>query len=223
MVHGKRWQKQQPPLILTAPVVVRNKSGEISITPVDAESVVYYTLDGSPPTAKSKKYEGPVLMEGKVEVQAIACDSFSGKISPVSLERFDISRKEWKIVGIENETANRILDGNPSTAWHQSRDLKMPVDLVIDMGMEQNLTGFRYLPDQTRAAGFISNYQFYVSNNNSDWRLADEGEFANIINNPVVQIKKFTPVKARYIKLRALKNTRGNDDVGYAEVDVITQ
>jgi alpha-L-fucosidase len=211
------------PLILTAPVVVRNKSGEISITPVDAESVVYYTLDGSAPTAKSKKYEGTVLMEGKVEVQAIACDSFSGKISPVSLERFDISRKDWKIVGIENETANRILDGNPSTAWHQSRDLKMPVDLVIDMGMEQNLTGFRYLPDQTRATGFISNYQFYVSNDNSDWRLADEGEFANIINNPVVQIKKFTPVKARYIKLRALKNTRGNDDVGYSEIDVITQ
>jgi alpha-L-fucosidase len=211
------------PLILTAPVVVRNKSGEISITPVDAESVVYYTLDGSAPTAKSKKYEGTVLMEGKVEVQAIACDSFSGKISPVSLERFDISRKDWKIVGIENETANRILDGNPSTAWHQSRDLKMPVDLVIDLGMEQNLTGFRYLPDQTRATGFISNYQFYVSNDNSDWRLADEGEFANIINNPVVQIKKFTPVKARYIKLRALKNTRGNDDVGYSEIDVITQ
>jgi alpha-L-fucosidase len=30
-------------------------------------------------------------------------------------------------------------------------------------------------------------------------------------------------VKARYIKLRALKNTRGNDDVGYAEIDVITK
>ena len=37
------------------------------------------------------------------------------------------------------------------------------------------------------------------------------------------QIKNFTPVKARYIKLRALKNTMGNDDVGYAEIDVITQ
>jgi alpha-L-fucosidase len=211
------------PLILTAPDVVRNKSGEITITPVDAESVVYYTLDGTTPTAKSKKYEGPVQTEGKVELQAIAYDPASGKSSPVSQEKFDISRKDWKIVGIEGETVNRVLDGNPSTAWHQSRDLKMPIDLVIDLGTEQNLNGFKYLPDQIRATGYISNYQFYVSKDNSDWKLADEGEFGNIENNPLVQIKKFTAVKARYIKLHAIKNTRGNDDVGYAEIDVITQ
>jgi alpha-L-fucosidase len=211
------------PLILTAPALVRNKSGEICITPVDAESVVYYTLDGSTPTSESKKYAGPVQMDGKVEVKTIALDPSSGKSSPVSQEKFDISRKDWKIPGITNETVNRILDGNPSTAWHQSRDLKIPIDLVIDMGMEQNLCGFRYLPDQSRATGYISNYQFYVSNDNSDWKLVDEGEFPNINNNPLWQIKNFAPVKARYIKLCALKNTRGNDDVGYAEIDVITK
>ena len=211
------------PQILTAPAIVRNKSGEIIITPVDTESVVYYTLDDSPPTAKSKKYEGPVQTEGKVELQAIACDPSSGQSSPVSREKFDISRKDWKIVGIENETANRILDGNPATAWHQSKDQKMPIDMVIDLGMEQNLCGFKYLPDQMRANGYISNYQFYVSKDNSDWKLVNEGEFANINNNPEVQIKQFAALMARYIKLRALKNTKGNDDVGYAEIDVITQ
>ena len=211
------------PLILSAPAVVRNKPGEISITPVDEESVVYYTLDGTTPTEKSKKYEGPVQTEGKVELQAIAYDPSSGKSSPVSQEKFDISRKDWKIVGIENETANRILDGNPSTAWHQSRDLKMPIDLVIDLGTEYNLCGFRYLPDQLRATGYISNYQFYVSNDNSNWKLVDEGEFGNINNNPSMQVKKLANIKARYIKLRALNNTRSNDDVGYAEIDVITQ
>jgi alpha-L-fucosidase len=211
------------PQILSAPSIIRNKSGEITITPVDAESVVYYTLDGKTPASKSKKYDGPVQIDGKVELQAIAYDSFSGKSSPVSIEKFDILRKDWKIVGFDNETAYRILDGNSSTAWHQSRNLKMPIDLVIDLGMEQDLTGFRYLPDQTRATGYISNYQFYISNDNSDWRLVDEGEFANINNNPIVQIKKFNAVKARFIKLRALKNSRCNDDVGYAELDVITQ
>lgn len=211
------------PLILTAPAIIRNKSGEISITPVDEESVVYYTLDGSTPTTKSKKYEGSFLTDGKLELQVIAYDPSSGKSSPVSQEKFDISRKDWKIVGFENETVYRILDGNPSTSWHQGRDLKMPVDLIIDLGMEQYLDGFRYLPDQTRATGFISNYQFFVSKDNSEWKLVDEGEFANINNNPVVQIKKIDTVKARYIRLRALKNTLGNDDVGYAEIDVITQ
>jgi alpha-L-fucosidase len=36
------------------------------------------------------------------------------------------------------------------------------------------------------------------------------------------QVKKFVAVQARYIKLRALHNTQGNDDAGYAEIDVIT-
>jgi alpha-L-fucosidase len=211
------------PQILTAPSIVRNQAGEISITPSDAESLIYYTMDGSMPTVKSKKYSGPFKTEGKAEVLAMANDPHSGKNSPVSHEKFDISRKDWKITGIENETAYRIFDGNPSSAWHQSRDLKMPVDLVIDLGTERNLCGFKYLPDQTRATGYISNYQFFVSQDNSAWKMVDEGEFPNINNNPIWQIKNFTPVKARYIKLRALKNTRGNDDVGYAEIDVITK
>jgi alpha-L-fucosidase len=62
-----------------------------------------------------------------------------------------------------------------------------------------------------------------VSNDNKAWRQVDQGEFSNINNNPVWQIKKFTPEKARYIKLRALKTTWGDDVAGYAEVDVITK
>ena len=99
----------------------------------------------------------------------------------------------------------------------------MPVDLVIDLGKEQNLCGFRYFPDQGMwGPGIITNYQFYISVDNKVWKLVSEGEFSNIKNNPLWQIKKFASVKARYIKLRALKNTEGNDNIGYAEVDVIT-
>ena len=38
-----------------------------------------------------------------------------------------------------------------------------------------------------------------------------------------MQIKTFDPVKARYIKLRALENTHGNASAGYTELDVITK
>ena len=67
------------PQILTSPAVIRNQTGAIIITPADAESVVYYTLDGSAPTPHSKKYTGPFLTKGKPEVRAIAYDSASGK------------------------------------------------------------------------------------------------------------------------------------------------
>ena len=212
------------PQILDPPSIIRNKSGEIKITPVDAESDVYYTLDGSLPTPNSNKHTGPVKTDGRVEVRVIAYDPSTGKSSPVSHEKFDVPRTDWKIVGIDDEKAYAILDGNPSTAWHQKKNKKLPIDLVIDLGNEQQLCGFRYFPDQGLwGPGIITNYQFYVSVDNVEWKLVDEGEFSNIKNNPLLQIKNFTPVKARYFKLRALKNTEGNNNIGYAEVDVITQ
>ena len=211
------------PQILNAPSIIRNQSGEIIITSVDAESVVYYTLDGSTPTLKSTKYNNPFQTTGKVIVTAIAYDPISGKRSPICQEKFDISRKDWKIVGIDDEKSKTIIDGNTSTAWHQSGNIKLPVDLVIDLGKDQNLCGFKYMPDQSLwNPGIITNYKFYVSEDNVAWKLVDQGEFSNIKNNPLWQIKHFSPVKARYIKFCALKNTEGNNNIGYAEVDVIT-
>ena len=114
------------PHILTSPSIIRNKSGDLIITPADGESVIYYTMDGSIPTTGSIKYEGPVKTDGKVEVRAIAYDPNSGKGSPMSREIFDISRKEWKIIEVDDEKAGAVLDGNPSTAWRQNLDKKMP-------------------------------------------------------------------------------------------------
>jgi alpha-L-fucosidase len=211
------------PQILTPPSIIRNQNGEINIVPADKESQLFYTMDGSMPTLKSKKYSGPVATEGKLQVSAIAYEPASGKSSPVTQEKFDIPRKAWKIIGIEDTKANAILDGDPSTAWHQRKDKKIPVDLVIDLGKEEMLAGFRYLPDQNVwNPGIIASYEFYISNDNAEWKLADAGEFPNIKNNPLWQSKKFSPVKARYIKLRALRNINGNDEIGYAELDVIT-
>ena len=211
------------PVFLNAPLIARNQSGEISISTDDIGPIFYYTLDGTVPTPNSKKYDGSVPTQGKVEVKAIAYNPATGNSSPVNLEKFDICRKDWKIIGISDEKAYSILDGNASTVWHERDSNKMPFDLVIDLGNEYNLCGFKYLPDQNKwSSGIITNYQFYVSSDNKEWKLVSEGEFSNIKNNPLWQIKKFEPYKARYIKFRALKNTSGDDVAGYAELDVIT-
>ncbi len=210
------------PRILDAPVITRGKSGEISIDVSDKESQVFYTLNGSVPTDKSKKYTGPIETEGKIQVRAIAHDPVSKKSSPVSQQQFDISRKAWKIVSMDDEKVNRIIDGNPDTDWFQPKNKKLPAEIVIDLGKEENLAGFRYLPSQSRNAGIIKNYQFSISVDNRKWKLVDEGEFSNIQNNPLWQIKKFEPTKARYIKLEAVRNTQGDDAAGYAELDIIT-
>jgi alpha-L-fucosidase len=211
------------PVFLDEPSIARNQSGEVTLTTNDIGPIFYYTIDGSEPTTKSTIFSGPFLADGKLKVRAIAFDPASGKSSPVSDEKFDISKKEWKIVGINDEQASTILDGNTSTVWHKRGDNIMPFDLVIDLGNKFDVSGFKYLPDQNRwSSGIITNYQFYVSNDNKNWILINEGEFSNIQNNPVWQIKNFAPVNARYIKLKALKNTRGDDVAGYAEIDLIT-
>ncbi len=213
------------PQILVPPVAIRERSGDVRIIPADFESQIYYTLDGSTPTLKSNQYTGPIKTDdGKVAVKCISYDPKSKKTSALTEEKFDIAKKSWKIVGIEDNAANNLLDGNPDTQWYQKNTVKMPADLVIDLGKNQNISGFRYLPDQNWwGSGIITHYSFLVSENGNDWKQVDEGEFSNIKNNPLWQIKTFAPQKARYIKLRALRNTKDDDTVGYAEIDIITE
>ena len=91
------------------------------------------------------------------------------------------------------------------------------------MRTEIDSLGEVQVPDQALwGPGIITDYEFYVSNDNVEWKLVSQGEFSNIKNNPLWQTKTFAPERARYIKLRALKNTENNNNLGYAEADVIT-
>ena len=213
------------PQILTPPLIAREQSGDIQITPADPESEIYYTLNGSMPTAQSNIYTGLIKTNGgKTEVKAIAYNPITGKSSALTEEKFDIARTNWKVLGIEDKNVSKVLDGNVNTNWHQSRNAKMPADLVIDLGKQENLKGFRYLPDQNWWAdgSIITHYQFFVSEDNQEWKLVSEGEFANIKNNPSWQTKVFSSIKARYIKLKAMQNVQTTAS-GYAEIDVITE
>ncbi|MGZ3873029.1 MAG: alpha-L-fucosidase [Mucilaginibacter sp.] len=212
------------PQILAPPSVTRNQAGEIIITPADKESAIYYTTDGSIPQAGGRIYKRPFAAGGKPEIRAIVYDPSTRKSSAETREKFDISRSRWKIAGMEDEGAKAILDGDPSTAWHQSKDKKMPQDMVIDLGQDENIAGFRYLPDQSAwNPGIIAGYDFYISENNQNWTLVSHGEFPNIKNNPSWQVVKFPAQKARYIRLRAIKNTENTNEAGYAEIDIVTE
>jgi alpha-L-fucosidase len=211
------------PQILTAPQIIRKQSGVVSIIPSDVESEIYYTLDGSTPTFKSKKYTNEVpTTDSKVEVKAIAYNPITGKSSAVAEEKFDIARKNWKIINSNETEAYNSIDGNPNSVWHLKT--AMPADVVMDLGKIENLVGFRYLPDQDlRSKGIVTKYQFYVSLDNKKWELVNEGEFSNITNNPLWQNKIFKLAKARYIKFTALENTKGDNVAGFAEIDVMTK
>lgn len=191
----------EAPQLLIPPTIIRDQNGRVNIFAADGESEIYYTLDGSKPTLKSPKYAGPVdTPEGKLKVAAIACDPSNKKVSDPAVEEFGISKKNWKILDMDEKYAanmHEAIDGNINTVFVQEKK-QMPVDLVIDMGKVETLEGFKYIPHQGFwSAGIITRYEFYVSLDNKDWKLVSGGEFSNIKNNPLMQIKTFDPVKAR--------------------------
>ena len=154
------------PQVLLPPTITRTKIGDVRISSADPESTVYYTLDGSLPTLKSRLYTAPIKTDGKVAISALAYDAASKKSSPVTTEKFDIAHKNWTIANLTDKGANAVIDGDPASAWYQPENKALPVDLVIDLGQEETLAGFKYLPGQGRTNGIISTYEFAVSPNN---------------------------------------------------------
>ncbi len=211
------------PKVLVEPEIQRNKMGIVTVKAFDSELDIYITMDGNEPNIKSRLYAEPFLFDKKSVIKAIAIDN-EGKSSPVSSETFDVSKQRWSVKGIFKGKSQTefIFDGDPETAW--SLENKPPVDIVIDLGENLNLKGFKYLPDQGRwNPGIIFNYEIYISKNGKNWgNPVSKGEFSNIKNSPIWQEKTFPVTTGRFIKYRALSSAEENGKVGIAEFDIIT-
>jgi len=213
------------PKVIVEPVIQRNKIGEVSIQGFDTGLDIYYTIDGNTPTVQSLLYTEPFLLNKKATVKAIVVDPGSKAGSPVSQAQFDISKENWKLVGAFEsiEQSGFIFDGNSESAWSINSD--SPLDFVIDLAENVNISGFSYLPDQGRwNPGIINRYEFYVSKDGKNWgKPVSEGDFANIKNNPILQKKEFNVVQGRFVKFRALSPAEEKGRLGIAEFDIITQ
>lgn len=137
-----------------------------------------------------------------------------------------IDRSGWMVVGDDQTGGNPLLamDGRKETVWITS-ELVLPASVAIDMGKTQPITGFGYLPRQDgSAAGSISSYLFETSNDGKNWEHAAQGEFSNIIANPILQYVAFDkPKHARYFRftVAAVADMReGRSIISIAELDV---
>lgn len=74
--------------------------------------------------------------------------------------------------------------------------------LTIDLGAKQRIKGFVYTPAEGEYKPSTAvNYRFSTSSDGREWHMQSEGEFGNIVNNPVPQTVEFgSAVKARYIR-----------------------
>jgi alpha-L-fucosidase len=207
------------PKLLTEPHIQRDIKGLVQIRSHNPNADIYYTTDGSNPTANSTKYTAPFKAE-KATVKAIEIDE--DKKSPLATAEFDVITEKWRVVGHNND--QNAFDGNSHTNFQTNAD-PTPVDFVVDLGKVHSIKGFKYLPDQLRwSAGIIFNYEFYVSNSKSSWgKPVSKGEFSNIKNNPIERKKLFSAQKGRFVKLRMVSNTNGSKDMRIAEFGIVTK
>ena len=122
--------------------------------------------------------------------------------------------------------ASYLVDGDPSTIWHTMYSItlaKYPHWVDFDAGKQKVIKGFTYLARQDGSLnGCIKDYEIYVSNDNKSWgEPVAKGSFEKTAKLQKVMFGK--PVKARYVRLRALNEQSGQDYASGAEFTLVTE
>ena len=197
------------PILLTEPAISRNYDNIVTIESSDNEADIYYTTDGSNPDENSLLYDKAFVFNKKGIIKAITYDPISKKKSDVTVKELDLPKEYY-----QTSSSNKIFDGNTNSMVYL--DIDEPI--VITFKEEQNISGFRYTPNQMRdASRHIVDYEFYV-----DGKLIKESSFGNIKNNPIEQVVKFKNIKGKEVKFVPKSNTDKAKNCGIAEFSVIT-
>lgn len=142
----------------------------------------------------------------------------AGNVSDSFVEKVeDIESVPYLLPEVKADEAAKASDKQAQTTCLVEGDR-----LLIDLQEERMVSSLHFLPDQGEPnKGLIANYEIRVGTSKEAVnQLVKAGEFSNIQNNPVMQSVFFTPVKARYIELKATRMIRAGEPMGFAELGV---
>ena len=142
----------------------------------------------------------------------------AGNVSDSFVEKVeDIESVPYLLPDVKAEESAKASDKQSQTTCFVEGDR-----LLIDLQEERMVSSLHFLPDQGEPnKGLIANYEIRVGTSKEAVnQLLKAGEFSNIQNNPVMQSVFFTPVKARYIELKATRMIRAGEPMGFAELGV---
>lgn len=192
------------PALLFPPKITRTPAGKVSVEASEQGLEIYFTKDGTLPKAGENAYSSEFEVLQPSTIQAIVFDEKTGKSSEPARVDFDLAKGNWKVMASDSN-AVRAIDERSNSYWTSKAN-----DLNIDLGREVELKGFTYLPMQARyPSGFIAEYALEISENGKSWKQVVEGEFSNIQNSPIEQVVRFEGIKARFVRLKALRTTDG--------------
>ncbi len=94
--------------------------------------------------------------------------------------------------------------------------------IMIDLKGTRKVKGFRYLPPQRQGArGIITHYSLWAMTDN-EWKRISEGEFSNIVNNPIWQSVNISPVSSSLLRIDA-ESMNAGERVAYEDIEILTE
>ena len=142
---------------------------------------------------------------------------------PIQQSQMSIVSVDSEELEGENGAAINAIDGQANTIWHtqwMNSSPNPPHQIIIDLGGQHSVHGFRYLPRQDGDVnGTIARYSFYVSQDGMNWGTSvAEGEFAH--DQTEKQIL-FEPKEGRFILFEELSEINGNPWASVAELNIL--
>ena len=140
-----------------------------------------------------------------------------------------IPNKNWKIVSVSSEAkgnrklAQNAIDGDPGTWWHTQFSpevMKHPHELVIDLGAEYDVRGFRYLARQDAGwNGALQDCDFQLGLSPNSFSSRTVAATFKKTKDP--QEVTCRPTTARYIKLTIRSEVNDGPWASIAELGVV--
>ena len=205
------------------PIVVgRDKEGVTTLSSADTNRTIMYSLNDA---KKGKEYTGPISLREGGALKVWYKDNPKlyfinqlARIESVPLEVVYASSQEPR----EGDAAH-LTDGDGSTIWHTMYSVtlaKYPHWVDFDAASVKNMKGFIYTPRTDSSNGMVKDYEIYVSQDGKEWgEPIKKGTLERSSEPQKVLFDK--PVKARYIRFRALSEQYGYDFASGAEFNLI--
>ncbi|GGK47936.1 MULTISPECIES: discoidin domain-containing protein [Flavobacteriaceae] len=157
-------------------------------------------------------------------VTTTTCPSINDCSNPAELPK-----NEWSLIYADSQETNypgyatMAFDGDTSTIWHTSWSSgtdQYPHEIQIDLGNSYNISIFKYLPRQSGSNGRVKDYELYFSYDKDNWgEPVKTGSFEN--SSAIQNIEFDTPVKGRYLRIKALSEVNDGAWTSIAEITLV--
>lgn len=201
-----------------------SRVGIVTISSPAKGRTIMYSINGA---KKGKEYTEPINLRAGGTVKAWYKDNpaLTVERTYAKIESVPLQVKYASSVEPGEGDADRLVDGDPGSIWHTMYSItlaKYPHWVDFDAGEAKLMKGFTLLPRQSGSNGWIKDYEIYVSNDGENWgEPVCKGSFAR--NAELKKVLFDKPVKARYIRLRALNEHNGQDYASAAEFTLIAE